>query len=181
VTRRQTVALLPGVGGLTPRDTTLFVICFLAPVLMGVIWGVAEPAFFTWIAVQYNASLNAAVILGHWSILCVLMGASFLVTGLLPALLSLVQNGWTPRTRLFVIAGILGALAAILAEDLVAHLRYGALSREDWTHWILPSFLAVRANFWIPTWYLLVALLIVVVFYWYAWHAVTPRGGAHDG
>jgi len=125
--------------------------------------GFIAPAFFTPWAREYNYFLNYAWILGHFSPLCV----AFLLLAILPiaaiVLISLVNED-LEDAELFTVTGAITVLLWPLVEDLVAHLRYGSLALDDWTHWGLPSFLAVAPDFWIPTWYLLIIGICSLIF-----------------
>lgn len=162
-------------SGFSQRDLLLFSIGFLGPVIIGIIIGIWEPALFTTIARQYNYELNYAIIANHWSLLCVLMAINFGVPVVSTFLISYIQYGWTPRTQIILAGGLIGFALAVFIEDLIAHLRFGALPADDWSHWIFPAIIQIKANFWVPIWYFIIIILALGSFLWFGWFYLTER------
>lgn len=165
-------------SGFSQRTLLIFSVALLGPVLIAVVVGIWEPALFTTIARQYNYELNYAIIADHWSLLCVLMAINFAVPVVCAFLISYIQYGWTPRTQIITAGGLIGFALAVFIEDFIAHLRYGALPADDWSHWIFPAIVQVKTNFWIPIWYFIIILLVVGSIVWFGWFYLTDlRGG----
>lgn len=154
----------PIIGGYTQRDLSILSIIVSVVVVQGIIFGLIEPAFFTEWAREYNDPLNQAIILNHFSLLCVGMFIIAATTALLPAVIHYILYGWTPRTKIFLFGGIIAIPLWILFEDLFAHIRYGGISETDWTHWFFQSRIYIATNWVLPIWYILVIVSIVCLF-----------------
>lgn len=156
-------------GHLGYWSLAIFFAVLLLAIINAVGAGFQEYDFFTnWNTAKYYDG-DPAWFLSHWNYYCFAMALINFTVSFGPAIIVfLIYRKITPEVVLLLVAGICGFITWILVEDLTAHLLYGQDPAGDWNDWIFQSRIQLAANYWLPTFYLIIIFLVVTILLVYA-------------
>lgn len=165
-------------GGLSKGDAIGLFVLMIYTAFSGFAFGFIEYEFFTqWNTARY-AGLDPTWILGQFNWMCVMMFVVAAIPMLMLITLAILQ-GNKKRAMFYAIFAPLMILVWILVQDFTAHLLYGADPAGDWNDWIFAAYFQYSPNHWMPSWYLLIIIIGMIMIIWFSFVYARRKGIIH--